>query len=433
MSLPGMRAVALQTLGCKVNRAESERFASELLGCGVRLAVEDEADVIVINTCTVTSEADAKARKAVRRALKSAGHPLVVVTGCLAAIDGASLSALGDRVVVEADKSKVSARVAGLLGVDSGESVFGAPRATRAPGAFRTRAAVKVEDGCDAYCSYCIVPFARGVPRSVPLTEVTSQVEALAEAGVREIVLTGINIGRYRDPVTGTDLAGLIEAVAGSGVARLRVSSIEPLDLTARLLDTLARAGAACAHLHVPLQAGSDAVLSAMGRAYTTAEYAERIEAARSRIPGLTVTTDVMVGFPDETDEQAAETRAFCERMGFSKLHVFRYSRRPGTLAAAMSGQVLAPVKAARAAALRDVGDALRRRFERGRIGGEAIVLVESIEGAIAVGTSEDYLRVRFPAAEVGRGDLVKVRVTAVEADHVLGETIQGRWGDLAS
>jgi threonylcarbamoyladenosine tRNA methylthiotransferase MtaB len=427
-------AVALRTLGCKVNRAESEAIATELLGAGARIVSDDEAAVIVVNTCTVTGEADAKARKAVRQALAAAREPVVVVTGCLAALDREALTALGRRVVVEADKERVASVVCRLLGeVGAPASESGAPAvnpaqpAPFAPGAFRTRVALKIEDGCDAMCAYCIVPHARGVPRSTPLATVSAQAQALADAGTQEIVLTGVNVGRYADG--GADLADVVEAVAATGISRVRLSSIEPLDLTARLLETLSAIPAFCVHLHIPLQAGCDAVLSAMGRTYAAEQFAERVQAAREVLPGLVVTTDVMAGFPGETAEQAAETLAFCERAGFAKLHVFRYSRRPGTPAAQRPDQVADTQKAARASALRELSARLTRRHAASRIGAAAEVLVERVDrgadaAAFAEGTTRDYLRVRFPGREACVGELVGVRLLAVDADRVLGERL---------
>ena len=404
-------AVAFRTLGCKVNRVESDSIAAELLGRGARIVEEDEAEVVVINTCTVTAEADAKARKAIRQALKAEREPVVVVTGCLAALDTPALRALGGRVVVESDKERVAARVADLLGLDAlAESR--ASTAARAGAGFRTRAALKIEDGCDNFCTYCIVPRARGVPRGVPLAEVLAEAEVLVAAGVREIVLTGINIGRYRDSATGADLAGLIVAVARTGIQRLRLSSIEPPDLTERLISALAETPAVCEHLHVPLQSGSDAVLSAMGRAYSTGEYRRRLAVARAAIPGLAVTTDVIAGFPGETDEAHAETLAFVEEMGFAKLHVFRYSVRPGTPAAAMV-QVAPEVRSERAAEIRALGDGMRRRFAASRMGCDAEVLVERVVDGLVSGTTRDYLKVSGPAPKDAKaGDVVTLIIS---------------------
>jgi len=427
MSESSGRGVAIRTLGCKVNRAESEAIATSLLGDGVPLAGEPDAAVIIINTCTVTGEADAKARKAVRHALAGETQPTVVVTGCMAALDRDALMALGERVVVEADKSLVARLVEELLGAEASHGGEHVPVQRAGDPAFRTRVSLKVEDGCDAFCSYCIVPYARGVPRAVALEEVAAQAAALVAAGTREIVLTGINIGRYDD--AGRDLAHVIGVVADSGVARIRLSSIEPLDLTPRLLAAMAAAPAFCAHLHVPLQAGSDPVLAAMGRTYGCDEFAARIEAARKALPGLVVTTDVLAGFPGETSGQAAETLAFCERIGFGKLHVFRYSRRPGTPAADRSDQIAEPDKASRAGGLRELSARSSATRAAARVGASAEVLVERVEPdadgiEVAEGTTRDYLRVKFPARGVAPGALADVALLRVEDEHLIGERL---------
>lgn len=397
----------MRTLGCKVNRVESEDIAAELLGRGAVVTEQDDARVVVINTCTVTGEADAKARKAVRQALAAPGDPIVVVTGCLAAIDAAGLETLSDRVVVEIDKERVAERIAGLLGLNTAPDAAGG-RAVRVGDAFRTRVQLKVQDGCDCFCSYCIVPYARGVPRSVPLDRVTALAEELAQAGVREVVLTGINLGRYRDG--DADLSTVIGRVAASGIARVRLSSIEPLDLDDRLIGTLAGTPAACAHLHVPLQSGSDPVLTAMRRGYTVAEFEDRIRAVREALPGAAVTTDVIAGFPGESAEDHVATMDAVRRIGFAKLHVFRYSARRNTPAAEMPHQVAPQLRAARAAELRDLGEELRAGFSAGKAGERVEVLVERIEDGVARGTTREYLQVELPAAPRMRvGDLVEL------------------------
>jgi len=405
--------VSFRTLGCKVNRVESEKIAAELLGQGVQVAEESAADVIVINTCTVTGEADAKARKAVRHALRLDRQPVVVVTGCLASVDAVALTALGERVIVEADKSRVADRVAMHLALRPARQAAAPTPVPRTGDLFRTRVSIKIEDGCDNFCTYCIVPYARGVPRGEPLADIVAEAETLVAVGVSELVLTGINLGRYRDPHSDADLADLIAAVAATGVARLRLSSIEPPDLTPRLLAVLAETPSACAQLHVPLQSGSDEVLSAMGRAYTSAEFRGLVTAARETLPGLTLTTDVIAGFPTETAENHAETLAFIESLGFSKLHVFRYSERPGTPAAALP-QVPAAVRSERAAELRALGEKLRAEFLSAHVGGEVEVLVEAAEGGRVCGTTRDYVRVELPGTGLARGDVSVVRVEAV-------------------
>ncbi len=405
---PGV-AVAFRTLGCKVNRVESESIAAELLGWGVSIAEESEADVVVINTCTVTAEADAKARKAVRHVLRLPHEPLVVVTGCLAAVDADAVRALGARVVVETDKTLVAARVADHLALAEPAS----PLVRAGSAAFRTRVSVKIQDGCDNFCTYCIVPYARGVPRGEPLAAVVAEVDSLVAAGVSEVVLTGINLGRYRDPASGADLADLIRAVATTGVTRLRLSSIEPPDLTPHLLAALAETPAACHHLHVPLQSGCDEVLSAMGRAYTTSRYREIVLASREALPGLTLTTDVIAGFPTETAAHHAETLAFADEIGFSKLHVFRYSVRPGTPAAELV-QIEPSVRAERAAHLRELGEQQRAAFLEAHVGTQTEVLVETVDADSVTGTTRDYVRVTLVGTQLARGDVTRAEVVGV-------------------
>ncbi|MDO8915561.1 MAG: tRNA (N(6)-L-threonylcarbamoyladenosine(37)-C(2))-methylthiotransferase MtaB [Coriobacteriia bacterium] len=433
---PGALRVAVRTLGCKVNRTESESLIEELLGAGAVLVEEADADFVVVNTCTVTAEADAKARKAVRHALRAPRGPIVIVTGCLAALDPAGLAALDSRVVVDADKERLAQRVIarvlpgpgttlrsvkasagdpsplrgspGLQNLASGGPETGHPRA------FRTRATVKVQDGCDHRCAYCIVPDARGAPRSVPASNVVDRVAALIAGGVREVVLTGVNIGRY----TG-GLARLVTQVAATGIERIRISSIEPIDLTPALLATLARTPAVMPHLHVPLQSGCDTTLAAMGRGYDTAAFADSIARARDAMPGLALTTDIIVGFPGESAADFAESLAFVEACGFSRLHVFRYSPRPGTPAAAMSERPDPREVADRARRMRALGERLSSAHARARVGGRARVLVERVGDEVATGTTEDYLHVTVrlsPAVTAPRpGDVVPATITAAE------------------
>jgi MiaB-like tRNA modifying enzyme len=415
-------SVHVRTLGCKVNRVDSEQIAAALVGGGVRLVPESEATVVIVNTCTVTGEADRKARKAVRHALASPARPVVVVTGCLAALDAEGLESLGDRVVVEPEREQVAARVSALLGM----AVPSIAAPVRSGEGFRIRAGVKVEDGCDAFCSYCIVPYARGVPRSVSLDRVLQEVERLNSYGTAEVVLTGINIGRYDSG--GVGLAGLVEAVAATGIRRIRVSSVEPLDLTGELLDVFAATPQLCPHLHVPLQSGSDSILRAMERGYAADDYLERIAAVRTKLPGAALTTDVMAGFPGESESEFEETLALVREVGFTRLHVFRYSKREGTAAASMPSHVSPVESARRAAMLRAEDKQLRAAYAASRQDGEAEVLVEEVAtddvGAVATGTTGDYLRVRLRAGEIAPGDLVRVRLGRVESGVLISERL---------
>jgi len=437
--------VAFKTLGCKVNQAESEAIASELAVAGVTAATDDACDAIVVNTCTVTGEADHKARKAIRHALGATGGP-VVVTGCLAAIDPEGVAALGDRVVVEPDKARVAGRVAEWLGsaqpasggrVDDRDASAGAASdAPAVPRPSRTRVQVKVQDGCDAFCAYCIVPYARGVPRSVPAADVVARVSALVDAGTAEVVLTGINIGRYADGEIG--LPELIERVAATGVGRIRVSSIEPRDVTERLLAVAARTPAFCRHLHIPLQSGSDRVLAAMGRPYDAQAFAETAARAREALPGLAVTTDVIVGVPGESEDDDAASRAFVASQRFARLHVFRYSARTGTPAAARSDRVSAATIAGRASAMRTLGDELSRAEAASRIGEPAEVLVERLvrgtEGGarLVEGFTREYLRARVAHDDTVPGDLLPVTVGPAGPDGIATARTDGIAGARA-
>lgn len=437
----GLR-VAFVTLGCKVNQAETEEMARLVAGTGAILVPESDADVVVVVTCTVTAEADRKGRKAVHHALALPQEPWVVVTGCMAAVSGGELAGLGGRVVVEPDKSRVAARVMALAGAQSGvkarvtqsapvaEDVQSEAECACGPAppvaSLRTRAQVKVEDGCDALCAYCIVPYARGLPESVPLDAVVKRVAELVVAGTGEVVLTGINIGRYN--WRGARLPDLVSAVAETGVVRIRLSSIEPDSVTPELLETAAATPAFCRHLHIPLQSGSDTVLARMGRPYTTAQYAEILALARSALPGLAVTTDVIAGFPGETDAEHAETLAFIESAEFARLHVFRYSCRRGTRAAALPDHVAPAVRSTRAAGLRSLGTHLMMEHARSLVGGTADVLIERVSkmpngGLVAEGLTGDYSRVAvianagMGAHPLSAGTIVRVALTGLTDD----------------
>ncbi len=434
----------MQNLGCKVNRVETDAIAVQLIASGAHPGREDEAGVIVINTCTVTAQADKKARKAVRRALSARMVPMVVVTGCATAIDPDSFALLGSRVVVEPDRLAVPARVADLLGLD--------PHLPEGPGGadalepfapplregegFPTRMGVKVQDGCDNACTYCIVHVARGGAVSRDIVSVIDEVRRASAAGVREVVLTGINLGRYRLPTSGLpeellaegsrgsgciDLAGLVTLLLGhTDIARIRLSSVEPPDVTPRLIEAMVTGGERVAHhLHLPLQSGCDATLIQMGRGYGTSYYADTVARVRAAMPDIALTTDAIAGFPGETDEDFSTSLDFCQRMRFAKIHVFRYSRREGTPAALRDDQIPTEVASLRAARLRALSARMREDDARARVGGLELVLVERR----GVGTSGSYHDVEVPGADGLVGQLVPVRLVRVlSSGALLGE-----------
>ncbi len=398
-------------LGCRVNRVESDAIAAALLQAGM-VADTCRLDVVVVNTCTVTGEAEKKTRKAVHRALRENPQATIVVTGCAAAIDPDAFTSMDPRVRV-VGKAAVADAVLALDDAAMHGQVRGA-QTLRFGTEFPTRVGIKVQDGCDNACSFCIVHVARGKSTSRPAAECLEEAVALYDAGAREIVLTGIDLGSYHDGET--DLAGLVtmlvKAIPG---ARVRISSIEPPSITEGLIEAMANSrGAICRHLHLPLQSGSSKVLADMARHYTAEQYAQLVERLYRAMPGLSLSTDIIVGFPGETEGDFQETLAMVRRCRFSKVHAFRYSRRLGTPAAARSDQVPADVAARRSAELRMVAEEVRREEQRMRLGTEELLVVEQ-EG---IATSESYFTVRV-GSDVSRGDLVLRTLTSLDDDGI--------------
>lgn len=392
---------AVINLGCKVNRVESDAVMAALMAAGGLETPEAKADLIVINTCTVTGEAEKKTRKAVHRALRANDHARVVVTGCAVAIDQAGFEAMDPRVETAAK---------GELLDTLGNSTAEATPVLRTGEAFPTRVGIKIQDGCNHACTYCIVHVARGKAWSRSSDEVVREVSAYARAGVREIVLSGINLGSYEHE--GLRLAGLLECLlsetAGDTAPRFRISSIEPIDVDDELIALLARSqGRVCRHLHLPLQAGSSRVLREMARPYHAERYCELVEKLRDAIPELSLSTDIIVGFPGETDEDFAETLAVARRCRFSKIHVFPYSKREGTPAAKRSDQVASEVKTQRARQLRDLAEELRASDRLARVGTVEQVLVE----ANGRGMTESYYEIDVPD-KAKTGALLSVELT---------------------
>ncbi|HJA29349.1 MAG TPA: MiaB/RimO family radical SAM methylthiotransferase [Candidatus Olsenella pullicola] len=368
--------VALVNLGCRVNRVELDLMASELERGGASVVGEAEASAIVVNTCAVTGEAEAKTRKAVRRAATLPQAPVVVATGCVANLFSAELEDIAPNVIVEREKRQVAARVLAELGLSGSCGGPGTPAPTPTPTG-RTRPGIKIQDGCDNRCTYCIVWRARGSARSLPADEVVSSVLAARRRGAHEVVLTGINLGCYRDGDLG--LPGLIDLLLErTDVERIRLSSIEPPDVTPELCSVMAEAGQRVApFLHICLQSGCDETLARMARVYRTDHFRRVVETARERIPHIALGTDLIVGFPGETDGQFEASMSFCEEMRFAKMHVFRYSRRPGTPAASMPDQIDPHVSAVRSRRARALADRMRLEQARSLVGEKDLVVVQ--------------------------------------------------------
>lgn len=387
---------------------------------GLARGSADDATVIIVNTCAVTAEAEAKARKAIRHAARRAGHPLVVVTGCMAALNADEIERLGENVVVEPQKDQVARRALdelALRGMEPSEAAAETAVGETATG--RTRPGIKIQDGCDLRCAYCIVWKARGPSRSTPVEEVVRRLGELCEQGAREVMLTGINLGTYRArrPEGEATLADLLEELLGrTSIARIRLGSIEPQDVDERLVSVMAASGGRVApFLHMCLQSGCDATLARMGRVYDTGLFADRVALAREAIPRLALGTDLIVGFPGESEREFSESLSFCEEMAFSRMHVFRFSPRPGTPAAGMGGRPSPIVAASRAQRARDLSSRLRHEEASRLVGSKELVVVQGAR----CGVSGGLFDVRF-ASDVPMGGLVEARVDDVSADATL-------------
>lgn len=421
--------VSVVNLGCRVNRVESDRISRELAEAGFALVSQDEADVVVINTCAVTGEAEAKTRKAVRHALSLPRKPIVVATGCVVNLHADELEQLSDRVVCEPSKVDVPARVAREIGYVPTSEPQGPADADFARLLGRNRIGVKVQDGCDNRCTYCIVWKARGASRSVPVDEVLEQVSRVAAAGVPEVVLTGVNLGRYDGADERDRHVELDELVARilerTDVGHVRLSSIEPQDVTDRLLERIAASeGRVAPFFHMPLQSGCTSTLERMDRAYTADDYAEIVARVREALPTAAISCDIIAGFPGETEDEAAQSLEFCERIGFSRMHVFRYSRRPGTWAATAPDQVPPDVMARRAADLRKLAERMASEDRRRRIGTIEPAVMEGDD----VGTLASFHRVRVEGDEPLAGRLVRVKICSEDGSGtLLGSVVDKR------
>ncbi|MCL5102588.1 MAG: tRNA (N(6)-L-threonylcarbamoyladenosine(37)-C(2))-methylthiotransferase MtaB [Armatimonadetes bacterium] len=441
-----MFKIAYHTLGCKVNQYETEKTREALESAGFEtVPFASRADACVINTCSVTQVADSKSRAAIRRALRLNPEAYVVVSGCYADLEPSAVGSIEgvDLVVAHGEKESLPERIIAHFGQANPQSAIRTPQSVRPR--TRTRAVVKVQDGCDQFCAYCVVPYARSGRTSRPLTGVVEELRMLAEFGYKEIVLAGIRLGSYHDEsIADRELriADLIERAAQvHGIERIRLSSIEPWEVDDALLDAMAHPKV-CRHLHIPLQSGDDGVLRRMNRPHDSARYREIIERVRTKIPGIGVTTDVIVGFPGEDDAAFDNTCRMIEAIEYSRLHVFRYSARRRTAAASMPDQVQPGVKKLRAEKLIELGKLAMTRFASSLVGRTMAVLVESEHvsginsrntGSEAVptkyvtGFTDNYVEVKFPGDSSIRGEVVPVKITGIDQNGIAKGIVD--WG----
>jgi threonylcarbamoyladenosine tRNA methylthiotransferase MtaB len=415
-----MMRVFLTSVGCKLNQSEVESWARHLAAFGCEVVVDPAAaDLHVVNTCTVTHVAAHKSRQLVRRCHRANPQAQVVVTGCYAEMSPAEASSLPGVTLVlgTVGKEHLAETIAERLGLQRVQET----RGLRPIPSRHARAWVKIQDGCDNACTYCIVHIARGRQRSRPLSEVLAEILARQAEGYQEMVLTGVHIGAYgRDQ--GTTLAALIETIlTQTQFRRLRLTSIEPWDVTDDLL-TLWENPRLCRHLHLPLQSGCDATLQRMNRRYTTVHYHDLLRRAREAIPHLAVTTDVIVGFPGEDEGEFATSSAFVTAMEFARIHVFPFSARPGTVAAALPNAVPPQTKDRRVAQMLGIARQSATAFHRRFLGKTMDVLWESGAAGRWSGLTDNYIRVEAASHQDLHNRILPVRLSGLTEDGLCGE-----------
>ena len=433
------KKVALHNLGCKVNAYEVEAMQQLLENAGYEtVPFEEGADVYVINTCTVTNIADRKSRQMLHKAKKMNPDAIVVATGCYAQADTEKLKEdtavdliLGNNQktqIVEAleEYEKEHAKQVQVIEINHTKEYEELSISSTAE---HVRAYIKVQDGCNQFCTYCIIPFARGRVRSRKIEEVLSEVETLAAKGYKEVVLTGIHLSSYGVDFPKEERASLISLIQAvsrvEGISRIRLGSLEPRIITEEFLEGIVKTGKVCPHFHLSLQSGCNKTLKNMNRRYSAQEYAEKCELIRKFYPAPALTTDVIVGFPQETEEDFEESYEFVKKIHFYETHIFKYSRRHGTKAASMDGQLTEAAKAQRSDRMLELHEIRAREYEEAMIGKKMELLLEEeieIDGRPwYVGHSREYVRAVVSKTDAHRvNDLVTVKAVAFVRDHIL-------------
>ena len=421
--------VAFSTLGCKINQYETDLMRQDLVSKGNTIVpFDDEADIYIVNTCSVTAKSDYQSRQVIRTATRRARGAQVVVTGCYAStrpeeirkIPGVSL------VIGNEEKAKIPDCIRSTTEAASVQDAVSGAQGTASALHGRTRGFLKIQDGCDNACSYCIVPIARGGSRSTDPAVVVKEFTRLVQEGCPEIVLTGIHIGRYGvDLSPAVNLTELLNTMIPlRNQSRVRLSSIEPKEITSEMIGLLGKG--LCRHLHIPLQSGDDSILAAMKRDYTSGFYLDLLQGISRDVPGIALGADVMVGFPGEGDAEFQNTLQLIERSPLTHLHVFSYSPRSGTEAAAMKSQVPEAVKKQRSEALRELGAKKNLDFRKRFSGTELDVVVEDktdVMTGFLTGFTDNYIRMAVSGAKAGHiGENIKIRMTEVKEESTLSK-----------
>lgn len=436
-----MAKIAFYTLGCKVNQADTASMENLFLRSGHQLVSFDgEADVYIINTCVVTNTGQRKSRQTIHRAIRKNPNALIVVTGCYPQTAAEEVKAIAgvDMIIGNQDRAQIVQLVEERLAHRQTDTLDAVHKLT-ASTAFeemaagditdKTRAFLKIQEGCNQFCTYCIIPYARGPLRSRSLESIRTETQRLISAGFKEIVLIGIHLGCYgKENHDGPTLYDAVKTVLDvPGVQRLRLGSLESVEVEPRLLTLMQEDARFCRHLHLPLQSGCDKVLQAMHRPYTTAKFKSLLADIRAAVPDIAITTDVIVGFPGETEEDFAATCKFAEGCGFSKMHIFPFSARKGTPAEKFAGAVTEAVKKERADILGRIDETMHKTFLQAMVGQNAEVLFEQPAGdGYFEGLTGNYQRVfvNCGGKNLG-GEILPVKITAFDGEKLLGEIIK--------
>ncbi len=433
-----MNTVAFYTLGCKVNQYETEAMEELFEKKGYKIVNENDiADVYVINTCTVTNLSDRKSRQFISRAKKKNKDALIAVVGCYSQVAPEEVSKIEgvdviigttdrNKIVELCEKAKVNKEKINIVRNIKTQKEFESINIQDIKS--KTRAYIKIQDGCNQFCSYCIIPYARGPIRSRDLDDIIKETRNLAEAGFKEIVLTGIHVASYGKDKKNISLIEVLEEVGKiDKIERIRLSSIEPTLIDHEFMERIVKIGKVCDHFHLSLQSGSPTVLKRMNRKYTPEEYRNIVNIIRQYMPNAGITTDIIVGFPGETDEEFKETYDFVREIGFSRIHVFKYSPRRGTPAAKYENQVDGNVKNIRSEKLISLGEELMKRFNSNFIGATLSVLFEEKskkDEDLMEGYTTNYIRVKAKKDLSLIGELVDVKIKEGKDDYLVGEII---------
>ena len=430
-----MKKAAFFTLGCKVNQYESEAMRESFESAGYETVdFGDFADVYIVNTCSVTAIADRKSRKAIKQARNLNPDAIIAVAGCYSQTNPEAVKSLkiADIIIGNTEKENIVEIVKSYNGVAVEKvndimkcRMFAGPTAASHKG--KTRAFMKIQDGCDNFCTYCIIPYARGPVRSRPLDEIITEAKSFVKNGYKEIVLTGIHITKYGKDFGEIALADVLSELNRiNGLERIRLGSLEYNKNFTEIVNRAGEYSKLCPHFHISLQSGSAGVLERMKRTYTLAEYKAAVDMIRKTWETAAITTDIMVGFPGETEEEFAESMNFAKEIGFAKMHVFAYSRRPGTVADKMENQVPEAVKKARSEQMQALATNLENEFYKSCIGKQFSVLVERKTGNnLYEGHTENYLPAEITSSEDISKQIVKVEITGINGETVTGDIVK--------